>query len=84
MGSRLRWRLWSEFNGTPPHLNLTGLLDLSGLTTGLAMAISTPILRTRETKKMKLPTVYLDTTIPSYRFDEREELKTLVQITKPA
>lgn len=31
---------------------------------------------------MNKPSVYLDTTIPSYLFDEREELKALIQITQ--
>ncbi len=31
---------------------------------------------------MRKHTVYLDTTIPSYLFDDREELQTLVQITQ--
>jgi len=31
---------------------------------------------------MNKPSVYLDTTIPSYLFEEREELQTFVQITR--
>ena len=31
---------------------------------------------------MNQPSVYLDTTIPSYLFEEREELKALIQITQ--
>jgi hypothetical protein len=43
-----------------------------------------PIYRKQEKyqQTMKRPTVYHDTTIPSYLFDDGEKLKTLVQITQ--